>query len=152
MFVRVDADRAGPTALGVLIPPGKQTLIVVRPKPLPWDLLAARWDGDATRAPVFCQFTREEAPGVARNLVQFLRDAVTKGTDPLQSFGKPHCCQIWLRTPEYVWIVCNRTPGEGYRPVSFASLEDAHAAGEKLAQYLWPRQSQEVYFNTQLFS
>lgn len=71
--------------------------------------------------------------------------------NPLETFGNPQCPQIWLRTPEHVWIVCRRASGEGYRPVVFASVEEAHRAGEELASYFWPRESQEIYFNTQKF-
>jgi hypothetical protein len=55
-FCRVDAQRAGPAALGILVPPGDKTLVVLRPRGLEWDLLPALWMGDAIAAPVFCQF------------------------------------------------------------------------------------------------
>jgi len=151
MFVRVDPERAGPSALGILIPPGRRTLIALRPKTLSWDLLPALWDADPSHAPVFCQFTREEAPAIARKLVQTLEDAVANGVNPLETFGHAARPQLWLRTPHHVWIVCRRIQGEGYRPVVFDSMDEACAAAEGIAAFVWPKSRQEVYFNTQRF-
>jgi hypothetical protein len=155
-FIRLDPQHAGPHALGVLVPPGAKTLVVVRPRALAWDLLPVRWDGDPEHAPQFCVFTRDEAANVARRLVKALEAALEKGCNPLESFGDAQgaCLQIWLRTDEYVWIVCRRVQGQAYRPLLFATPEDAARAAEELAPYVWPapQSRQEYYFNTQNFS
>ena len=99
-FRRVEADRAGASALGVLIPPGKRTVIILRPRSLAWDLLPARWSGDPQRPPEFCQLARDDAPAVARKLIEALEDAAARQVNPLETFGKAGAYQIWLRTPE----------------------------------------------------
>lgn len=153
MFTRVEPQHAGPRALGILVPPGTKTLVIVRPRALAWDLLPARWDGDRAQPPRFCLFTRDEAAGVARRLVKALEAAVVGGANPLESFGdaQRNCLQIWLRTEEFVWIVCQRTPGQAYEPLIYSSAEEAAGAAESLAAYVWPAGDmvQEYYFNTQ---
>lgn len=152
-FLRVDASLAGTTALGILVPPGDVTLVIVRPRPLHWDLLAARWNGDSASSPTFCQFAREDAAGIARRLQRTLEQRVAEGCCPLETFGDGRHFQIWLRTDEFFWIVCRRAPGQTYQPALFASLEEAENAANELTQFLWPPHDaqQEYYFNTQQF-
>ncbi len=153
MFIRVEAQHAGPNAIGILVPQGTKTLVIVRPRALEWDLLPARWDGDRERPPQFCLFTRDEAVSVARRLVKALEGAVAQAVNPLESFGdaQRECLQIWLRTEEFVWIVCRRAQGQAYQPMIFALQDEATRAAEKLAAYVWPAADvkQEYYFNTQ---
>ena len=156
MFLRVEPQHAGPSALGVLVPHGAKTLVIVRPRALPWDLLPARWDGDHGQPPQLCVFTRDEAASIARRLVKALEAAVAQNVNPLESFGdaQQQTCGFWLRADEFVWIVCRRAQGEAYQPMTFASPEEAASAAEKLAAVVWPavNVTQEYYFNTQNFS
>jgi hypothetical protein len=153
MFQRVDAQHAGPSALGILVPQGTKTLVIVRPRALAWDLLPAKWNGDAAQPPQFCVFTRDEAAGVARRFMAFLEST---SANPVQTFGSANSehTQIWLRTDEFVWIVCRRAPGAAYQPMLFASPEAAVSDAEKIAAVVFPAASvkQEYYFNTQNFS
>ncbi len=154
-FRRVEARGAGPQALGILVPPGGRTLVILRPRSLPWDLLPARWDGDAGRAPEFCPFERNEAAGVARRLQQALERGVASGVNPVQTSGdvEGQQFQVWVRTDEFVWLVCRRAPGEAYRPLVFASRTEAEHVAERLVPIMWPAPGalQEIYFNTQQF-
>lgn len=154
MFCRVDPKHAGPRALGILVPHGATTLVVLRPRALSWDLLPARWDGDAGQPPQFCQFPREEAAGIARRLIPSLETAVTQGNNPVQTFGNGTQFQIWLRTEELVWIVCRRALGQSYQPLILPDQDEATREGEKIAAIVWPlpESRQEYYFNTQNFS
>ncbi len=156
MFTRVEPQDAGPTALGILVPHGARTLVIVRPRSLDFDLLPAYWDGDERHAPAFSGFSREEAAGVARRFISALESAVAAGVNPVQTFGSGanDCLQVWLRTEELVWIVCRRTPGQAYRPMIYASQPDARKAAEQLSCFIWPASDtrQEYYFNTQQFS
>jgi hypothetical protein len=155
MLVRVDPQHAGPNALGILVPHGAKTPVIVRPRALTWDLLPAHWDGDSGHPPHFCVFTRDEAAAVARRLITALATAIEQGVNPVQTFGDANgaCLQIWLRTDEFVWIVCRRAPGLAYQPLVFATQEDATHEAEKLATIVWPAADvkQEYYFNTQNF-
>jgi hypothetical protein len=156
LFHRVEPQHAGPSALGILVPPGTKTLVIVRPRALEWDLLPARWDGDGSHPPEFCLFTRDEAANVARRVVKSLEAAVERGVSPLESFGDMQGgrLQIWLRTDELVWIVCKRVQGQTYLPLTFATPEEATHIADQLAPYVWPAAEgkQEYYFNTQKFS
>jgi hypothetical protein len=156
MFTRVEPQHAGPSALGILIPQGAKTPVIVRPRGLEWDLLPARWDGDSAHAPQFCLFTRDEAAGAARRFVQALEAAVKKGVNPLETFGTAQRdrVQLWLRTDEFLWIVCRRLQGQTYQPMTFASVEEAELVAAKLAAFVFPDAgvNQQYYFNTQRFT
>ncbi len=154
-FFRVDAQRAGPAALGILVPPGAQTLVILRPRAQEWDLLPARWTGEASSPPTWCQFSRDEAAGVARRVQQALEDSVQNGNTPVAIIGDSagQRFQVWLRAGEFVWVVCRRVPGQAYQPLIFASAEEAQSVGRRLEPIFWPRPdaNQEYYFNTQNF-
>ena len=155
-FRPVEARYAGPTALGILVPPGARTLVILRPRSLPWDLLPARWDGSCDRPPVFCSLARDEAAQVARQLQNALEHAARTRINPVQTLGdsRGEAFQVWVRTDDYVWVVCHRTLGQAYRPAVFGSRDEARREGEQLARVLWPADDaeQEVYFNTQQFA
>lgn len=150
-FRRVDMKQAGASAMGILVPPGARTLVIVRPRSLPWDLLPAFWDGDGTHAPAFCVFGRDEAVRVAKAFLFALESAVRANCNPVQTLGADECFQMWIRTEAHVWIACHRSPGESYRPAKFASQADATVAAESLTRVVWPSQDvfQDYYFNTQ---
>ncbi|MBI1830518.1 MAG: hypothetical protein HYR84_03595 [Planctomycetes bacterium] len=156
MFRRVEAQQAGPTALGILVPLEARTPVIVRPRRLDWDLLPARWDGDAGQPPQFCAFARDEAVEVARRFIAALETAVETGDCPVQTVGdsRGERLQVWLRIDALVWIACTRVPGKPYRPMLFGSLAEATQAAEKLIAIVWPAPDavQEYYFNTQGFS
>ena len=58
-FRRVDDERAGSAALGILVPPSRRTFVILRPRSLEWDLPLIRADG------AFHDMSREEASVVA---------------------------------------------------------------------------------------
>jgi hypothetical protein len=155
-FRRVDAGKAGPSAVGILVPPGERTVVIVRPRPLAWDLLPAQWNGDSSSAPNFSRFGREEAAVIARRLHMNLEACVAAGSSPIETFGDAsgRHFQVWLRTAEFFWILCSRAPGQTYRPAAFASRADAEHAAQQLMPFLCPAAgaAQEIYFNTQLFA
>ncbi len=105
---------------------------------------------------MFCTFGRDEAAGVARRLQQALELAVTAGASPIQTVGdaRGESHQVWIRTDEFVWIVCHRTPGQTYQPAVFAEHDEARRHAEQLTPVLWPAADaeQEYYFNTQHFA
>ncbi|MCI0377196.1 MAG: hypothetical protein L0215_06310 [Gemmataceae bacterium] len=155
-FRRVEPRQAGPSALGILVPQGIHTFLVLRARALPWDLLAAQWNGRADSAPAFCQFFRDEAATIARRLPQAFEAAASCAQSPVLTVSDSAgtAFQIWLRALDYVFIACRRTPGENYEPIVFSSKEDAEAAGNRVEQYFWPGAdaNQEYYFNTQYFA
>ena len=154
-FRRVEPQQAGPKALGILVPPGLRTLVILRPRSLDCDLLPARWDGDAARPPRFCTFERDQAAQVARQLQQSLAEAAARRVNPVETLGDARAreFQIWVRAAALFWIVCRRAIGRTYEPQLFTSREQALRVAETLATVVWPDDDaeQEYYFNTQKF-
>ena len=140
-YRRVDAGKAGPNALGILVPPGEQTQVVVRPRPLLWDLLPARWNGESTVPPSFCRFTRDEAASVARRLHLALEACAAAVSNPIETFGDAsgRRFQVWLRVLEFFWILCSRAPGQAYCPAAFSSRAEAEQAAIRADAFLLPR-------------
>jgi hypothetical protein len=155
-FRRVESNRAGSAALGILVPRGARTVVILRPRGLPCDLLPARWNGKGDSAPVFASFTRDEAVGLARRVLQALEQSVTAGINPIETSGDAAgaCCHVWVRTDDFVWIVCQRAPGQAYQPALFTDRREAIRFAEQLEPVFWPAADagQEYYFNTQHFA
>ncbi len=153
-FRRVEDRKAGPTALGILVPPGLRTRVIVRPRALPWDLLPGRIE-PATGSLHFCIFGRDEAVGVGRSLFQELERQAAEGRQPLEvaADGAGRGFLVWLCQNDIVWIACARRPGQPYQEVHFARLDEAEDAARQITAYVCPGPDagQEVYFNTQHF-
>lgn len=150
---RVFADRAGPTAVGILVPPGLRTVVVVRPRGLAWDLLPVEDRGDVIR---FRDFDRTEAEAVAEAIARVLEDWAggrPGQAEPVPAPGSPGCC-IRARLGGVLLIACPREPGRHYRPMVFANHDEAEKAATALASALCPPpgRTQEVYFNTRNFA
>jgi len=149
VYRQIEGAQAGPQALGILVPPGVRTQVILRPRGLQWDLLPTQRVGAA-----FCEFGRDEAAGVARRVQLALAGAAASGHDPRH--------MIEVRTAGYhvaaalagwLWLVCPRRPGQAYEPVLFPTLSEAERVAEELAPFLFPAADaeQEYYFNTQCF-
>lgn len=153
-FRRVEDQHAGPSAVGILVPPGQRTRIILRPRALPWDLLAIRLEDVKAASPAFCSFEREEAARLARQLKTALEqqvpsaDLVTAHPNP---WGEGEIA--WLPCLGFLWLPCLRRPGQPYQGVQFATVEEAQEAARQITRYLCPGPdgNQEVYFNTQHF-
>jgi hypothetical protein len=149
-FRRVEDRLAGPRALGILVPPGLRTFVILRPRALVWDLLPLKPEDTSG----FCQFGRDEAAGLARRLKQSLEEAACAGqrssaTVLAHSGGFLAC----FAAQDLHWVVCRRIPGTPYRPLVFSSREEAQRALERLLPFVCPAADagQEYYFNTQNF-
>jgi hypothetical protein len=145
-------DQAGPAALGILVPPGTRTVLIVRPRSLLWDLLLVQ--GVAGSA--FREMSREEAPLVAREFYQALENWNCGGSGLVEavpaSEGEGNL--IWIDVGEFCLVVCARLPGQPYQPLQFARLDEARMAAARITAILHPPQGsvQEVYFNTRHFA
>lgn len=152
-FQRVEQNRAGASAVGILIPPGERTVVIVRPRALAWDLLPARIENGVRS---FCQFGRDEAARVARLLQQHLADAANAGSDSLAILSDPaaQSFHVGVQAGDFYWIACPRTPGQLYQPLQFSSAVEAETAALHLGKFVCPGRdaNQEYYFNTQLFN
>jgi hypothetical protein len=151
---RVEARVANAAAVGILVPPGPRTFVVVRPRGMLWDLLPVRWTGDAGAPPTFASFDRDEAASVARRLAKSLEERDLNGQCPLETLGHEPSFQVWLRDRELNWLLCERIPGQPYRPLIFPTLSAAQGAAGVLMPFVHPgpQRVQDYYFNTQNFS
>ncbi len=149
-FRRVEAARAGPLALGILVPPGPRTQVILRPRALEWDLLPSADENGA-----FAHFAREEAAAVARRVFQALEQAAIEGMDRLQTLpNSKGGFHVATAAGGFFWLVCLRLPGKPYQPQVFATAAEAQQAVNQLRPYVCPAAdaTQEYYFNTQNFS
>jgi hypothetical protein len=155
-FRRVEDCRAGASALGILVPPGRRTVVILRPRAVPWDLLALRPADGHGALTAFCDFERDEAAGVARRVQQALAHAAGAGGCPVEMLSSPGSAgyRVCLRAAGFTWLACPRAPGQPYRPVDFSTPDEARDAAARLARFLCPAADadQEYYFNTQNFS
>lgn len=148
---RVEDDKAGPSALGILVPPGRRTYLILRPRALPWDLLLVRLD--STNA--FRELPHAEADRLAHELLYALRHWSEGASGRVEEVACPDGVGFWVRVcvGPFVLLVCGRQPGRPYQPMTFADGEAALSAAEQLRGILRPRANveQEVYLNTQHF-
>lgn len=148
--LRLVADHhAGPTALGILVPPGASTVLIVRPRALPWDLLLVQ--GAAGRG--FRELSAAEAPGVARSFFEALgkwNEGGVGGVAAVSLSGGGHL--VFADVEDFTLVVCERCPGQPYRPYVFADSDTAVNLALRLKKVLHPDEMQEVYFNTRNFS
>src|SRR5262245_1950159 len=143
-FRRVEGDQAGPDALGILIPPGKRTFLVLRPRALPWDLVLCKSAEDLG----FVQMAHDEASAAAQGVFRALRDQVAGSIVPvpLDDGG-----QLRVHLGTFVFVACLRLAGQPYAPLVGPDHEEAAAL---LSEVLFPAATacdQELYFNVRFF-
>lgn len=152
---RVEASRAGANALGVLLPPGRPTVLILRPRALPWDLLLVRSGESAQKGTPFLHLDREDATtmteGLLRALERWRRGGPGRVDPAFAADGQGYWVQALVGS--FPLLVCERRPGQPYRPTTFATPEEAQAAARAATQALCPEgdDEQEVYVNTRHF-
>src|SRR5687767_659835 len=133
-FRRVEDARAGAKAVGILVPPGVRTFVIVRPRGVKWDLLPTIADAET---PSFCHFEREEAAGIARNVLRSLQNlAETKESLRAGVRQVTSGFHAWLRLLSFDWLLCPRNPGAAYQPLVFSEALAAHGALANVLPFL----------------
>jgi hypothetical protein len=154
-FRRVEDRRAGPQALGILVPPGQRTFVILRPRGLPWDLLPFQLEGAVPSRFLFLHFGRDEAARLARQVQAALEEKALDRSNPLEAIPNPtgDGYLVQFQRHSFLWTACVRRPGLPYEPSIFATLQDAAEAAQKIAPIVCPAPDagQEYYFNTQHF-
>ncbi|HTU93233.1 MAG TPA: hypothetical protein VMF69_24345 [Gemmataceae bacterium] len=149
---RVEDHRAGPLALGILVPPGRRTFLIVRPRALSWDLLLLQ-PGSANR---FRELPHPEADRLAHELFQALRHWSEGASGHVEEFACPDGVGFWLRVRvgPFCLLACGRQPGRPYQPLTFADAETALSSAAQLRSILRPPENveQEVYLNIHHFA
>ncbi len=145
---RVEDHRAGPSALGILVPPAPRTLVILRPRSLPWDLLLLR----PNTMNAFRELPRAEADRLAHELFQALRHWSEGASGHVEEVACPDGCGFWVRVHvgSFALLACTRQPGQPYQPLTFPDAESALSAAGRLRGILRPPAhiDQEVYLNT----
>jgi hypothetical protein len=149
-----DAD-AGPDAVGILVPPGRRTVVILRPRALIWDLLLTEEGLPRAESP-FREVTQTEASAAARGIYGALTEWFSGGPGGMEVQSSPAAAGYWVRARAgpFSLLACLRVPGQPYRPLQFKSTIDAREAAAALATVLFPNadREQEVYFNTRNFN
>ena len=146
---RVTDDCAGPEALGILLPPGGRTVLIVRPRALPWDLLLVQGVAGTS----FRSLSRAEAPLVAQAFYRALEEWNRGGPGHVGAAADTTGYLVWVDVGDFALVACERIPGQPYRPMQFPAEDEAHAAVGRITAALCPPApaEQEVYFNTRNF-
>lgn len=155
-FRRVEGKSAGASALGILVPPGRRTLVVLRPRSLDWDLVLATspFAGEAPAA--FWEGDRRGAMALAEELHRALGKVQADPTRAVEvvTHSRDGGLRVLAAVERHRLIVCGRVPGRPYAPMTFASAEDAQNATAAVAAVLspGPEANQEVYLNIDCFT
>ncbi len=153
-FRRVTDRLAGPRALGILVPPGLRTSVILRPRALDWDLLPFETGDRSGFKPGWTQLGREEAARLARRLQLALEETAASNDSSATLLVVPDGFLVCLKALDLRWVVCPRVSGKPYQPLVFPSREEALRALQRLLSFVCPAADadQEYYFNTQNFS
>jgi hypothetical protein len=149
-FVQKEASEAGPRALGILIPPGKRTLLILRPRALEWDLVVER------PPEAFPPGLWELHPLEAKPLVGTLRALLANGKPAHIDFVRAAAesdVQLRIVLGQLRFVVCDRAAGQPYRPSRFRTETEAGSVAALIRDILSPGAdaNQELYFNTRHF-
>lgn len=149
---RVEDHRAGPSALGILVPPGRRTFLILRPRALAWDLLLLRPE----TMNQFHELPRVEADRLAYDLFHALWDWSEGASGHVEEIACPDGRGFWVRVRVgfFALLLCGRQPGKPYQPLTFPDAETALAAAVQVRGVLRPSDDveQEVYLNNYHFS
>ncbi len=154
-FLHVEASQAGRSALGILMPPGARTLVILRPRSLDWDLVPVQPDGEPDQRTLFWEVNRDEGAKLVRELHGDLEEWAQGGLGRVEPVPAPGGAGYHVRVGvgRFVLITCARIPGVPYKPAVFDNVTKALAAAERIAAILCPPSDgrQEIYFNIDNF-
>jgi hypothetical protein len=153
-FRLVNDDQAGPRALGLLVPPGRRTLVIVRPRSLPWDLLVVHSHRRTGPTTTFRDFGREEAAAASDGLCLALQEWAAGGPGCLEPVDAVGGYLVRGVIGIFPLLACLRRPGQPYQPLVFPDRADAADAAAALTGVLCPAADaeQELYLNTRHFA
>jgi hypothetical protein len=154
-FHQVEASQASRSALGILMPPGARTLVILRPRSLDWDLVIVRPDGEPDHRTLFWEISCDEGAKLVTELRGNLEEWSQGGLGRVEPVPAPGGVGYHVRigVGRFVLLTCDRVPGVPYKPAVFDSVSQALAAAERIAAVLCPiaNAHQEIYFNTDNF-
>lgn len=151
-FRLVDARQAGPKAVGILVPPGRRTVIVVRPRALDLDLLLVYRGEDGEPTAAFHEAGRAEAAMLAANLQRQLAEQGSCRAEIVPSSDAGGFC-VRVEIGAFMLIACCRVAGQPYRPAAFATREEGERIATAMVALLNPGADaeRELYVNAEFF-
>jgi hypothetical protein len=154
-FRRVEGPEAGPNAVGILVPPGHRTLVILRPRALDVDLVLTGSRADSPGVFRFREIAAIEGNLMARQIVRALEEWAQGGPGIIEvvPLAEPRGWRIHIEIGSWNWAVCPRVPGQPYRAMTFTAEDEARALADRLAEVLCPSREggQELYLNSQEF-
>lgn len=154
-FHRVEGAHSGPEALGILVPPGARTLVILRPRAIEVDLLPIRATLRDGLGSGFLDQDRAAALALAEQLGRMLEDGAAGGANMVGPIPAASGTGYWVQAEvgTLTLLACDRRPGRPYEARTFADLPSARAAAATLRRYLCPAPGsrQDLYFNVQSF-
>jgi hypothetical protein len=150
----VAGDKAGPNAVGILVPPSRRTVLIVRPRSLPFDLLVLAAPGGSA----FREFEHEQAGRAAEALLDALgewsgscpgRVDCTPAPNGLEAHG----FHVRASVGPFHLLACERQPGKPYAAHRFEDVGEARDAADRIEALFSPPpgSQQEIYLNTRHF-
>jgi hypothetical protein len=139
--------------VGILVPPGNRTLIVVRPRALDIDLVLIRPETDNGTGPGFMEMPRQQAGVDAQKLAQALVSWANGGSGSIEPEPTGDAYWVQAEVETFSLIACERVPGQPYRPKLFATVDEAEQTADELRRLLCPPPdaNQELYTNLSQF-
>ncbi len=139
-FRIVHGGRAGPAALGILVPPGERTVVVVRPRALNVDLVMIRPGAEG-----FFEATWQAAGLEAQSLAQALQGEPAQLSVAAAGEG----FHMHASIGRFSLVACLRNPGQAYRPHPFPTEAEARQTADAVQSVLCPlpEANQELYTN-----
>jgi len=151
----VEAREAGPGALGILLPPGPRTVLILRPRRVPWDLLLVRSGVGGDAGTPFLHLEPEEGQAMAEGILRALQRWAAGGPGKVDAAYAADGAGYWVQAEvgAFPLVACERRPGQPYRPAAFASAAEAEGAAAAIGAALCPppETGLEVYLNTRHF-
>jgi hypothetical protein len=138
------------------VPPGRRTLLIVRPRALAWDLVIVHSSRKTGPTTSFREFGRDEALAASEGLYLALEAWTAGGPGCVEAAAAPGGAGYVVRAEVGIFplVACPREPGRPYRPLLFPDEDEAREAAATVAATLRPGAGaeREVYFNTRHFA
>jgi hypothetical protein len=155
-FRCLDGSDAGPEAVGILVPPSRRTLVLLRPRAVEYDLVPVRSPGGNGARSLFAEMDHAAASRASQELFRALEAWAGGGpgqVEPVPTSGGEGFV-VEARVGTFALLACPRRPGQAYQPAVFPGIEEARDLAARLQGILCPPPgtTRELYFNTRSFS
>ncbi|GIW81123.1 MAG: hypothetical protein KatS3mg105_2930 [Gemmatales bacterium] len=147
---QVEGSKASERALGILIPPGQRTIVLLRPRALEYDLLPVNQDN--SHGTFFWEIPQGRASAIADEMVQALTEHLQDVRIVPIADGDGY--QLRMSLGHFVFVVCPRIAGQPYRPLALPTVAEAEKVSNRIRDALVPPSGADLewYLNSRHFS